>query len=47
MTKRKPNGPEFALGVSLTKFTGGAMLQGHFKGEPILVARHQDAYFAM
>src|ERR1019366_6574591 len=44
---RKPTGPDFARGVSLTKFTDGAMLQGHFKGEPILVARREDAYFAI
>ncbi len=44
---KKPKGPDFARGVSLTKFADGAMLQGHFKGEPILVARREDAYFAI
>jgi hypothetical protein len=44
---KKPKGIDFARGVSLTKFTDGAMLQGHFKGEPILVARREDAYFAI
>src|ERR1017187_1238582 len=44
---KKSTGPDFARGVSLTKFTDGAMLQGHFKGEPILVARREDAYFAI
>ena len=34
-------------GVSLTEFIDGGMLQGHAKGEPILVARRGDAYFAM
>jgi len=44
---KKPKGPDFARGVLLTKFTDGDMLQGHFKGEPILVARRADAYFAI
>jgi NADPH-dependent 2,4-dienoyl-CoA reductase/sulfur reductase-like enzyme/nitrite reductase/ring-hydroxylating ferredoxin subunit len=47
MAKKKPKGPDFARGVSLTRFTDGTMLQGHFKGEPILVARREDAYFAI
>jgi NADPH-dependent 2,4-dienoyl-CoA reductase/sulfur reductase-like enzyme/nitrite reductase/ring-hydroxylating ferredoxin subunit len=44
---KKPKGPDFALGISLTKLTEGAMLQGHFGGEPIVVARREDAYFAI
>jgi len=47
MAAKKPKGPDFARGVSLTKFADGAMLQGHCKGEPILVARRADAYFAI
>jgi len=47
MTRKKAKGPDFARGVPLTKLTDGAMLQGHFKGEPILVARREDAYFAI
>src|SRR5713226_9744811 len=47
MAKKKAKGPDFARGVPLTKLTDGAMLQGHFKGEPILVARREDAYFAI
>ncbi|HEY4901208.1 MAG TPA: Rieske 2Fe-2S domain-containing protein [Terriglobales bacterium] len=47
MMAKKPKGPDFARGVLLTKFTDGDMLQGHFKGEPILVARRADAYFAI
>ncbi len=47
MAEKKQKGPDFARGVSLSKFTDGAMLQGHFKGEPILVARREDAYFAI
>jgi len=47
MATKKPKGPDFARGVSLTKFADGAMLQGHCKGEPILVARRADAYFAI
>jgi NADPH-dependent 2,4-dienoyl-CoA reductase/sulfur reductase-like enzyme/nitrite reductase/ring-hydroxylating ferredoxin subunit len=44
---KNPKGPDFARGVTLTKFTDGAMLQGHFKDEPILVARRNDTYFAI
>jgi nitrite reductase/ring-hydroxylating ferredoxin subunit len=33
--------------ASRSKFTDGAMLQGHFKDEPILLARREDAYFAI
>jgi NADPH-dependent 2,4-dienoyl-CoA reductase/sulfur reductase-like enzyme/nitrite reductase/ring-hydroxylating ferredoxin subunit len=45
--EKKLSGPDFAQGVSLTEFIDGGMLQGHAKGEPILVARRGDAYFAM
>jgi NADPH-dependent 2,4-dienoyl-CoA reductase/sulfur reductase-like enzyme/nitrite reductase/ring-hydroxylating ferredoxin subunit len=41
------SGPDFARGVALTEFTDGTMLQGHVAGEPILVARRGDAYFAI
>ena len=47
MATKKPKGPDFARGVSLTKFADGAMLQGHFKGEPILAARRAGTYFAI
>jgi apoptosis-inducing factor 3 len=39
--------PDFAQGVSLTEFSDGGMLQGHAKGEPILVARCRDTFFAI
>ena len=45
--EKKLSGPDFAQGVSLTEFTDGGMLQGHAKGESILVARRGDAYFAI
>ena len=45
--EKKLSGPDFAQGVSLTEFTDGGMLQGHAKGEPILVARRGDACFAI
>jgi apoptosis-inducing factor 3 len=41
------SGPDFAQGFSLTELTDGAMLQGHAKGEPILVVRRGDAFFAI
>ena len=47
MGKKKPKGPDFARGVALTEFADGALLQGHFKGDPIVVARIKDAYFAI
>ena len=40
--EKKLNGPDFAQGVSLTEFTDGGMLQGHAKGESILVARRGE-----
>ena len=43
--EKKLSGPDFAQGVSLTEFTDGGMLQGHLKGEQILVARRGDSYF--
>jgi nitrite reductase/ring-hydroxylating ferredoxin subunit len=43
----KLSGPDFAQGVSLAEITDGGMLQGHAKGEPILVARRGDACFAI
>jgi apoptosis-inducing factor 3 len=45
--EKKLSGPDFAQGVSLTEFTDGGMLQGHAKGESILVARRGDACFAI
>ena len=45
--EKKLSGPDFARGVSLTEFTDGGMLQGHAKGEPILVARRGDTFFAI
>jgi apoptosis-inducing factor 3 len=45
--EKKLSGPDFARGVSLTEFTDGGMLQGHVKGEQILVARRGDSYFAI
>jgi NADPH-dependent 2,4-dienoyl-CoA reductase/sulfur reductase-like enzyme/nitrite reductase/ring-hydroxylating ferredoxin subunit len=45
--EKKLSGPDFAQGIALTKLTDGGMLQGHAKGEPILVARRGDACFAI
>ena len=45
--EKKLSGPDFAQGVSLTEFTDGGMLQGHAKGESILVVRRGDACFAI
>jgi apoptosis-inducing factor 3 len=45
--EKKLSGPDFAQGVSLTELADGGMLQGHTKGEPILVARRGDNCFAI
>jgi apoptosis-inducing factor 3 len=45
--EKKLTGPDFAQGVSLTEFGSSGMLQGHVKGEPILVARCADSFFAI
>ena len=45
--EKKLTGPDFAQGVSLSRFTDGGMIQGHANGELVLVARHGDAFFAI
>jgi apoptosis-inducing factor 3 len=45
--EKKLSGPDFAQGVSLSEFTDGGMLQGHANGEPVLVARRGDDFFAI
>jgi apoptosis-inducing factor 3 len=45
--KKELTGPDLARGISLVKLADGSMLQGHSKGEPILVARRGDGYFAI
>src|SRR5713101_10002072 len=45
--KKDLTGPDLMRGISLTELADGSMLQGHAKGEPILVARRGDGYFAI
>ena len=45
--EKKLTGLDFAQGVSLAEFSDGDMLQGHTKGEAILVARCADSFFAI
>src|SRR5215469_5570402 len=45
--EKELSGPDFAQGISLAEFSQCAMLQGHTKGEPILVARCADTFFAI
>jgi NADPH-dependent 2,4-dienoyl-CoA reductase/sulfur reductase-like enzyme/nitrite reductase/ring-hydroxylating ferredoxin subunit len=45
--KKDLTGPDLMRGISLTELADGSMLQGHTKGEPILVARRGDGYFAI
>ena len=44
---KKVSGFDFAQGVSITEFRGTGMLLGHAKGEPIVVARYGDTFFAI
>jgi len=41
------SGFDFARGVSITEFRDTGMLLGHAKGEPIVVARYGDTFFAI
>jgi apoptosis-inducing factor 3 len=45
--EKKLTGPDLAQGVSLTEFGDRGMLQGHAQGEPVLVVRHADSFFAI
>ncbi|WP_119461003.1 FAD-dependent oxidoreductase [Rhodospirillaceae bacterium SYSU D60014] len=45
--KQELSGPDLAAGIALNELADGAMLQGHAAGEPVLVARRGDAYFAI
>ena len=45
--EKQLSGPDFAQGIPLAEFSHGGMLQGHTKGEPILVARCADTFFAI
>jgi apoptosis-inducing factor 3 len=45
--KKELTGPDLARGIALAELADGRMLQGHAKGEPILVARRGDGYFAI
>ena len=45
--EKKLMGPDFEQGVSLAEFSNRGVLQGHTKGEAILVVRCADAFFAI
>jgi nitrite reductase/ring-hydroxylating ferredoxin subunit len=45
--EKELSGVDFADGVSPAEFSDGGMLQGHTKGEPILVARCAGTFFAI
>jgi apoptosis-inducing factor 3 len=45
--EKKLSGFDFAQGVPITEFREGSMLPGHAKGEPILVTRYGDTFFAI
>ena len=41
------SGPDLAAGIASSELADGAMLQGHAAGQPVLVARRGDEYFAI
>jgi NADPH-dependent 2,4-dienoyl-CoA reductase/sulfur reductase-like enzyme/nitrite reductase/ring-hydroxylating ferredoxin subunit len=45
--EKKLSGPDFGQGISLAAFSDAGMLEGHTKGERILVARCADNFFAI
>jgi NADPH-dependent 2,4-dienoyl-CoA reductase/sulfur reductase-like enzyme/nitrite reductase/ring-hydroxylating ferredoxin subunit len=45
--ERGPDGPDFAAGIALSEVADGAMLRGHVRGEPVLLARRGDEVFAV
>ncbi|MGH6864385.1 MAG: FAD-dependent oxidoreductase, partial [Methylocella sp.] len=45
--KKDLTGPDLTRGIPFSELTDGNMLQGHAKGEPILVTRRGDGYFAI
>ena len=45
--EKKLSGPDFAQGVSTSEFKEGGLLEGHSNGEPVLVARSADSFFAI
>ena len=46
-TENKISGPDFVDGVALSDVDDGAMLVGHARGEPVLLARRGDELFAI
>ncbi|MBV8360716.1 MAG: FAD-dependent oxidoreductase, partial [Deltaproteobacteria bacterium] len=45
--QKKLTGLDFSQGVPLAEFSDGSMLQGHTKGEAVLVVRCVDSFFAI
>ena len=45
--EKKLSGPDFSQGVSLTEFNDGGMIQGHAKGDAVLVVRRAETFFAI
>ena len=46
-TENQLSGPDLDKGVALSKVADGAMLLGHVRGEPVLLARRGDELFAI
>jgi len=44
---RKSNGPDLTKGVALSDIADGAMMLGHVRDEPVLLARRGDELFAI
>jgi NADPH-dependent 2,4-dienoyl-CoA reductase/sulfur reductase-like enzyme/nitrite reductase/ring-hydroxylating ferredoxin subunit len=41
------NGPDLTTGVAIAELPDGAMVLGHVRGEPVLLARHGTDFFAV
>jgi len=42
-----PAGPDFGNGVPISQISDGAMIQGKFSGEEVIIARRGDEFFAV
>src|SRR5262245_54201512 len=42
-----PAGPDLSQGIPVSQLADGAMLVGHAEGEPVLLVRRGDAFFAI
>ena len=43
----KLSGPDLTEGIAVSALAAGSMLPGHARGEPVLLARRGDEFFAI